>query len=83
MSQIIYTFDKNKKHKRVTISNVFSSTPNKSFPIKLGSISLSEIDTGSSSSGGKITRNLGSLIRGEEKIIIHILIIILLQLFIL
>ncbi|XP_018053086.1 PREDICTED: uncharacterized protein LOC108690352 [Atta colombica] len=63
MSQIIHTFDKNKKHKRATISNVFSSTPNKSFPIKPGSISLSEIDTGSSSSGGKITRNLGSLIR--------------------
>ncbi|XP_011053763.1 PREDICTED: uncharacterized protein LOC105145700 [Acromyrmex echinatior] len=63
MSQIIHTSVKNKKHKRATISSVFSSTPIKPFPIKLGSISLSEIDTGSSSSGSKITRNLGSLIR--------------------
>ncbi|KYN42228.1 hypothetical protein ALC56_03366 [Trachymyrmex septentrionalis] len=66
MSQIIHTSDKNKKHKRATISNVFSSTPIKPFAIKPGSISLSEIDTGSSSSGGKITRNLRSLIRVLE-----------------
>ncbi|KYN04177.1 hypothetical protein ALC62_04942 [Cyphomyrmex costatus] len=56
MSQIIHTYDKN-KNKRVTIANVFSSTPTKSI-IKHGNISLSEIDTGSSSSGGKITRNV-------------------------
>ncbi|KYN12973.1 PREDICTED: uncharacterized protein LOC108766950 [Trachymyrmex cornetzi] len=66
MSQIIHTSDKNKKHKRASIANVFSSTPIKSAPIKPGSISLSEIGTGSSSSGGKITRNLGSLIRVLE-----------------
>ncbi|XP_018312951.1 uncharacterized protein [Mycetomoellerius zeteki] len=61
MSQIIHTSDKNKNHKRATIANVFSSTPIKLSPIKHYSISLSEIDTGSSSSGG--TRDLTSLIR--------------------
>lgn len=74
MSQIIHTSDKNKNHKRATIANVFSSTPIKLSPIKHYSISLSEIDTGSSSSGG--TRDLTSLIRGEDNY--YVLIIILL-----
>ncbi|XP_011873319.1 PREDICTED: uncharacterized protein LOC105565072 [Vollenhovia emeryi] len=57
MSQAINKLGRNNSHKRFTIAtaNTYTSTP-KSVPVKWNSISLSEIDTASSSSGGR--RNL-------------------------
>jgi len=63
---MLRTFNKryqNNSRKRATIANVYASTP-KDAATNLCSISLSEIDTGSSSSGGR--RNLQLQIQGER-----------------
>lgn len=64
MSRTINKLDQNDSHKRATIANVQASTPYTKHPIILHSISLSGIDTASSSSGGR--KNLQLQMQGKE-----------------
>jgi len=66
MSQMNHTLDQNNTRKRATIANVYASTPINASIIKHHSVSLSGIDTASSSSGGRITRRLQLQIQGKE-----------------
>ncbi|XP_014484641.1 PREDICTED: uncharacterized protein LOC106749559 [Dinoponera quadriceps] len=70
MSRTFRTPDKRQQRKRATISHTFakSSTPNENTPVKHYSISLSGIDTGSSSSTGKTKKRLRSQVQANELI---------------
>ncbi|XP_011644952.1 uncharacterized protein LOC105432047 [Pogonomyrmex barbatus] len=60
-----HIFDQNNSHKRATIGNVYASTPIKPLT-KLHSISLSGIDTFSSSSGGRNSQFIQSQIQTKK-----------------
>lgn len=65
MLRTINKRDQNNSRKRATIANVYASTP-KNAVANFGSISLSEIDTASSSSGGRRNLQLQLQMQGEE-----------------
>jgi len=65
MSQMNYILDQNNTRKRATIANVYASTPINA-SVKHYNVSLSGIDTASSSSGGRVTRRLQLEIQGKE-----------------